>query len=834
MPLDPLGPGDPREVGPHRLLGRLGRGGMGTVYLALTPEDRAVAVKVLRDGPADVAGRQRFRRELEVLQRVRGPHLVEVLGGDAEAATPWLVTRFVPGRRLDELVAEDGPLDEPGLVRVALGTARGLRALHSAGVVHRDLTPGNVLLVDGEPHIIDLGLAVVADVTALTRSGLVVGTAGYLAPEQVLGTGCTAAADVHAWGATLALAGTGRPPYGTGRPEAVLYRVVHAPPDLEGLPDALAALVAGALAKDPAARPSVDELVAALEPLAARSRDLVGVSSGPHPVLPGVRHPASLGRSLSRGLGRAVAGLRAAGGGADASVSRDAPGSGDEATDPRGLDRAALLAAGADATTVLSGGSPPAGSGGEATTVLGAVPRAGSAADATTVLSGGAPAELGGDATTLLPGAAPPAGSGAGVTTVRPGGPPAASATTRLAGRAPAAEADGDETTVLRRDGLGEGNPRLWRHGSSAPAVGDQAPESRLGSSGAPDPRAPAGPGHRSAPVTTVLRTGAGVPTARDTTGLPSGRGPVEPARQAERYGEPASDRAAPATTSAGPSGRGAPATTTLAGPSGRGAPATTTLAGPSGRGAPATTTLAGPGGPGASSGRGAGAPAYPERASWDPPRPSDRRGPSPAHSPAASAAGREHEAASGRGQAGVLAAAGLGLIGAAGLLLPVLTAVVVVCLLLALQAHSRGAARRRELVHRRGPRRRDGAVSLLRLPVSLTGAALDLLGGLPLLLVGAVLPGYAVTLVSPADGPAVVVATTAVLGTVLTLARRRCADSRRTLGRAATSLSSEHAVVAAALLLGVAVVVLLASRSGPTWWPAPAGASVCVAHLSC
>ncbi len=302
MALQPLLPGDPPSVGPHRLLGRLGQGGMGTVYLAVTPDDRAVAVKVLRDGPSDGEGRRRFGRELDVLQRVRGPHLVEVLGGDALAPTPWIVTRFVPGQRLDEVVAGGGPLDEAALVRVALGVAQALLALHTAGVVHRDLTPGHVLLVDGEPHVIDLGLAVVADVTMLTRSGLVLGTAGYLAPEQVVGLGVGPAADVHAWGATLALAGTGRPPYGTGRPEAVLYRVVHAEPDLVGMPSALADLVAGALAKEPAGRPALADRVGTLRTLAAR--DLVGVSSGPHARRSDAAAPDLLDRQLTEVLGR--------------------------------------------------------------------------------------------------------------------------------------------------------------------------------------------------------------------------------------------------------------------------------------------------------------------------------------------------------------------------------------------------------------------------------------------------------------------------------------------------------------------------------------------------
>lgn len=241
---------------------------MGTVFLAVTPDDRAVAVKVLRsdlgNGLSDAESRLRFSRELAALQRVRGPHLVEVLDADVEADRPYIVTRFVNGRRLDEVVLQDGPLDEAALLRVARGVASGLATLHAVGIVHRDLTPGNVLLDDGEPHVIDLGLALAADVTAMTRSGAVLGTPGYLAPEQVVGTACTTAVDVHAWGATVALAGTGRPPYGTGRPEAVLYRVVHDRPDLAGLPPALAPLVERATARDPAERPTARELERAL------------------------------------------------------------------------------------------------------------------------------------------------------------------------------------------------------------------------------------------------------------------------------------------------------------------------------------------------------------------------------------------------------------------------------------------------------------------------------------------------------------------------------------------------------------------------------------------
>ena len=261
MPVTPLRDADPVRVGPHRLLGRLGQGGMGTVFLGVTQDDRAVAVKVLRDGLSDPDARRRFRHELEALRRVRGPHLVEVLDADVDADLPYLVTRFVPGTRLDDLVNRHGPLDVPALQVLARGLADALTVLHAQGVVHRDLTPGNVLVLDGQPHVIDLGLAIAADVTALTRSGLVIGTPGYLAPEQVTGTAVTEAVDLHAWGATVAFAATGRPPYGTGRPEAVLYRLVHGRPDLDGVPEVLAGLVAAAMDADPRRRPAARTLL---------------------------------------------------------------------------------------------------------------------------------------------------------------------------------------------------------------------------------------------------------------------------------------------------------------------------------------------------------------------------------------------------------------------------------------------------------------------------------------------------------------------------------------------------------------------------------------------
>jgi hypothetical protein len=279
MRIGDLAPGDPSVVGDYRLIGRLGAGGMGIVYLAIGRDGRAVAVKVLRpELTGDAMGRRRFVREVAALRRVRGPHLAEVVDADAEAATPYVVTRYVPGRRLSHVVAANGPLAPEDLVRLGTGLAEALAAVHAGGVVHRDLTPSNVLLVDGEPVVIDFGIAQAVDLGVLTASGLVVGTVGYLAPEQVTRGDASSASDVFAWGATMAYAATGRPPFGGGRPEAVLYRIAHEHPDLVGLPDEVGAAVRAALAREPASRPTAAGLLAALG--APRTVPLVAPQTG--------------------------------------------------------------------------------------------------------------------------------------------------------------------------------------------------------------------------------------------------------------------------------------------------------------------------------------------------------------------------------------------------------------------------------------------------------------------------------------------------------------------------------------------------------------------------
>jgi serine/threonine protein kinase len=260
---------EPGRIGQYRLLQRLGEGGMGVVHLALDQHGKAVAIKVLRAHiAADPDARLRLAREVATLRRVRHPRVAAVIDADVDGEIPYLVTTFVPGKPLDAHVRDHGPLPRGHVARIGSVLAEALRAIHQSGVVHRDVKPANVMLLDGEPVLIDFGIAHVADESRITHTGLVMGTPGYLSPEIIGGEPVTAATDWWGWGATLAFAATGRPPFGTGPIEVVLDRVRRGQTDIEGVDAGLRATLTAALAVDPLRRPSPERLVAGLAAVA--------------------------------------------------------------------------------------------------------------------------------------------------------------------------------------------------------------------------------------------------------------------------------------------------------------------------------------------------------------------------------------------------------------------------------------------------------------------------------------------------------------------------------------------------------------------------------------
>ncbi|NIK55886.1 serine/threonine-protein kinase [Kribbella shirazensis] len=253
------------RVGPYRLIRRLGQGGMGVVYLAEGPEHQEVALKVLRPHVAhDPIARARLQREATTLQKVNHPGVAGILDHDLESEQPYLVTRFVPGRPLDEQVDERGPLTPRKWLPLAGCLAESLQAIHAVGVIHRDLKPGNVMMCNGKPVMIDFGIAQAADDLRLTQTGLVIGTPGYLAPELIEGEMVSQSADWWGWAATVAFAATGRRPFGKGPFEAVLARVHSGQADLDGLDPRLKSLLAAALAPDKADRPTQEEIMTGL------------------------------------------------------------------------------------------------------------------------------------------------------------------------------------------------------------------------------------------------------------------------------------------------------------------------------------------------------------------------------------------------------------------------------------------------------------------------------------------------------------------------------------------------------------------------------------------
>jgi serine/threonine protein kinase len=259
-----LAPGDPELIGPYRLRGRLGAGGMGRVYLGLSPGGRSVAVKVIRaDLAQDAEFRARFRREVAVARTVSGLFTAPVIDADTDGPVPWLATAYVSGPSLADAVSQHGPLPAASVLALARGLAEALSAIHAAGVVHRDLKPANVLLAEDGPRVIDFGISRAIEASVLTHTGLVVGSPGFMSPEQAEGREVGPPSDIFSLGAVLAFAATGQGPFGSGSTPALVYRVVHGGPQLDLMPAEVRSLAERCLAKDPALRPTAGDLLAA-------------------------------------------------------------------------------------------------------------------------------------------------------------------------------------------------------------------------------------------------------------------------------------------------------------------------------------------------------------------------------------------------------------------------------------------------------------------------------------------------------------------------------------------------------------------------------------------
>ncbi|WP_310738406.1 serine/threonine-protein kinase [Microbispora sp. H10949] len=250
-------------MGPYRIVGRLGAGGMGIVYAGVDHVGQRAAVKLIHEmHAADQEFRIRFRREIATLRRVQGACCVRILAADPDAAKPWLATEYISGLTLGDHVGVHGPLRGDELFGLAAGLAEALVAVHAVGVVHRDLKPSNVMLSPTGPRLVDFGIARTMDATSLTRTGLVIGSPGWVSPEDYAGGRVGPASDVYGWALVVLYAATGAHPYGTGRPEVLALKVMNEEVDTGSLPGGLRPLVDIALAKSPAARPTINDVLA--------------------------------------------------------------------------------------------------------------------------------------------------------------------------------------------------------------------------------------------------------------------------------------------------------------------------------------------------------------------------------------------------------------------------------------------------------------------------------------------------------------------------------------------------------------------------------------------
>ncbi|MEV7420961.1 PQQ-binding-like beta-propeller repeat protein [Streptomyces sp. NPDC089919] len=272
---------DPRRIGPFEVLGRLGAGGMGLVYLARSASGRRVAIKTVRTELAeDQLFRVRFTREVEAARAVSGFYTAAVVDADPRAAVPWLATAYVPAPSLEEIVNECGPMPAQAVRWLAAGIAEALQSIHGAGLVHRDLKPSNVLVVEDGPRVIDFGIASGVSNTRLTMTNVAVGTPAYMSPEQAKDSrSVKGASDVFSLGSTLVFAATGHPPFHGANPVETVFMLLREGPNLEGLPEELRPLIESCMQMDATLRPTPADLQAQLSPHLFAAGDDSGTAS---------------------------------------------------------------------------------------------------------------------------------------------------------------------------------------------------------------------------------------------------------------------------------------------------------------------------------------------------------------------------------------------------------------------------------------------------------------------------------------------------------------------------------------------------------------------------
>ncbi|MFI6933958.1 protein kinase [Streptomyces sp. NPDC050287] len=534
--MENLGSGDPQRIGAYRLLARLGAGGMGQVYLARSDRGRTVAVKLVREElAARDEFRARFRQEVQAARQVGGYWTAPVLDADTEAAVPWVATGYVAGPSLQQIVSHDhGALPERSVRILAAGLAHALGDIHAAGIVHRDLKPSNVLITIDGPRVIDFGIARALETVTdggLTRTGALVGSPGFMAPEQVRGDRITPACDIFCLGSVLAYAATGRLPFGTANSgvHALMFRIAQEEPDLTGVPEGIADLVRLCLKKDPAARPTLTRV---LDHTGAE--DTVSGGRARDPWLPGAL-VAQLGRHAVRlletedpeGVGTGAGAASGSGSGSGSGVAGDA-GSG-RSWGPGGGPAGSAGAAG------------PAGAAGSAGSVGSAAP-AGSVASAASAGSAGSAGSVGG---------APSAGQGSGAGSA---GQPPAGAQAPVEGQADGSRGTEQADAEGVPDGASDASPGAVAGHSPGPAPG----HSPGASPAVPTGSAPVSPGpsagHRAAasPGSSVGHPAAVPPGSSPEHPPPAPSGPSAGGPAATSPAAPTDPAPVPAGSSAG------------------------------------------------------------------------------------------------------------------------------------------------------------------------------------------------------------------------------------------------------------------------------------------